>query len=988
MASRVSSLTFVGRRPQLAEATAVLDRAREGSPGVLLVAGEAGVGKTRFLNEVASRARGTGFRVLRGGCVQLGGDGLPFGPIIEAFRDLPDQFAPAEFDDLLGSGRSDLGHLMPEVVRRAEQAQATSPDAAPQGRLFEHVLLFLRRLGRIAPVALLVEDVHWADRSTLELLGFLVHNLHDGPIVIVTSYRSDEVHRRHPLLPLLAQLERDGRAERVELVRFDRQEQADQLTGILGEEPDPELVDAIYARSGGNAFYSEELLAAEHSPDRLPDTLRQVLLERVATMSEPTRELVRVASAAGTHIRPALVGALSGTREPVLSASFREALAAQILVPEAGDRYGFRHALLQEALYDELLPDERTRLHAAFAQSLEDAAEPAAGNSLAAELAYHWRAAHDLPRALDASIRAGLAAEEGYAFADAEAHFERALELWDRVPDAALRSPIDRIALLVHAADAAQGRSPSRSLAHVRAALARVDETIDATRVGLLYERLGEYAAHLPDQDPETVLAAYREAVRLVPAEPPTRARARVLAGLAKLLSSRREWPETTTVWEEALRVAGAVGDRRVETMAWAFLGGKRAHTGELEAGLSSLRRARGFAIELGDDALLALIMSVTANTLMLGARYAEAAAVAVRAADDAALHGLRARFAVGLLRHAALSLIALGRWDEAASVLDRAQRYFPSLQEIDIDPCLLILEALRGDFSLAARRAARLEPLTAWSFARLGFVGLAELALWQGDPLRARDALENALAAVGDGFWPTVGELGQLLTLRLRTEADLVERERRDGTESEHQDARTIGRAQLARMRVFAAAVATERPIFSPQVEAFLATCEAEWSRLDRSSDPDLWGRAAEAWRGLDMLYHRAYALMREGEAALARRDRDRASTALTTARTLAIQLGADPLLRSTEALITRGGIAQAPKPLRAGRAEVLSARELEVLRLVAAGRSDGEIAAELFISKKTASVHVAHIKQKLGARSRVEIATYSIGQGLLETR
>jgi DNA-binding CsgD family transcriptional regulator len=238
---------------------------------------------------------------------------------------------------------------------------------------------------------------------------------------------------------------------------------------------------------------------------------------------------------------------------------------------------------------------------------------------------------------------------------------------------------------------------------------------------------------------------------------------------------------------------------------------------------------------------------------------------------------------------------------------------------------------------------------------------------------------------------------------MAIRAEADIAVRARTGRSEADLAEAGARGAALVARMQSFFDQVQAERPFFAPRVAASLATCEAEISRLVGTPDPDRWAAAAAGWGMLGIPDEQGYALMREGEAALAqRRDRPRAARALMEAREIATRLGAVPLLRDVEALANRAGIALEPpaSPTAPSRAEAaperigavtripydLTKREREVLALVAAGRSDGEIAEALFISKKTASFHVAMIKSKLGARSRVEIATDAIGLGVIE--
>jgi predicted ATPase len=285
----------------------------------------------------------------------------------------------------------------------------------------------IQRLATTAPL-LIVEDLHWADRSTRDLLAFLAASLRSGRVV--GSFRSDELDRLHPLRRLLAELARNRRVVRLELPRFSRAELAEQLAGLLGADPSARLVDHVHARSEGNPFFAEELLLAGADPGVLPPSLQEVLLARVVRLGRGTQQLLRVAAAAGPGATQPLLAAVTGLDDQQLFAGLREAVDQQLLVPEpsGGGGYVFRHALLAEAVYGELLPDERVRLHTALAGALEAGLEAGeAPASRAARLAYHWSAAGDPPRALAASLAAAAAAERVYAFAEAQLQLERIL---------------------------------------------------------------------------------------------------------------------------------------------------------------------------------------------------------------------------------------------------------------------------------------------------------------------------------------------------------------------------------------------------------------------------------------------------------------------------------------------------------------------------------------------------------------------------------
>jgi predicted ATPase len=529
MGSQVTSPALVGRARELAALEAAQGRADGGASVVVLVGGEAGVGKTRLVTEFAARQAGTGTRVLVGGCVPFTDGELPFAPAVEALRDLVGQVGVERVRALAGPSWPELARLLPALGDPGRAGPAPPPEPTDQLRLFELLLGLLRALAEEAALVVVVEDVHWADRSTRDLLAFLARNLRRRRVVLVVTHRSDEPGRRW-LGPLLAELGRAG-AERLELDRLGRAESAEQMAAILGGPPPADLLDGVFARAEGNPFFTEELLAAtDAGSGELPATLHDLLRGRVQAVSEPARQALRVAAVVGRRAPHRLVAAVAGLDGPRLDEALREAVAGKLLVTRpGGDGYEFRHALLQEVTYADLLPGERARLHGEVATAL--AGHPGwaggTGATVAAELAHHWEAAGDLERALPAAVEAGVQAERAYAFVEAQRHFERALELWAEVPGAAGLTGLDRVGLLERAAGAAFLADDKPRAAQLwRDALAGVDPATDPVRAGLLHERLGRSLWLTLD---DAALDAYREAVRLVPAEPPSAERARVL---------------------------------------------------------------------------------------------------------------------------------------------------------------------------------------------------------------------------------------------------------------------------------------------------------------------------------------------------------------------------------------------------------------------------------------------------------------------------
>jgi DNA-binding NarL/FixJ family response regulator/tetratricopeptide (TPR) repeat protein len=987
--SRVSSPVFVGRRSELDRAAAILGDAVGGRSALILVAGEAGVGKTRFVEEVVRKGREGGAVVLAGACVELGGSGLPFAALSEALRTLAAGHTPNEMNELLGTGRVQLARLLPDLDQGGQPVERKELDpGSMQARLFEALLGLLRRLAHGRGLLFVVEDAHWADPSTLGLLAYLARTSHDAGIVLLATFRTDELHRRHPLLPYLAELERSRDVHRIDLARFDRSELAEQIGAIRDGPPDPVLVEALFGRSGGNPFFVEELLAAQAPEQVLPAAVRDVLLARVTALSESTHELLRMASASGARVSSRLLARVAEREEADLHSSLREAVERHILVPvDTGveEAFHFRHSLLQEAIYGELLPGERARLHGRFADAVADASHgPDALD--AAELAYHCHAAHDLPRALEASVWAGARAEHVYALADAHAQYERALELWDRVPDAPRRAGMDRIGLLEQAARTAAETMPPRAVALMQEAVTQASDAGDPTRLGLLKERLGRYLWSAGDGF--AALDACREAVRLVPSSPPTMARARVTASLGQLLMVEAHWEEARPVCEEAVAVARRVGALAIESHGLNSLGATIHYLGDFDGGTRDLRQALeiGLRVDSVDDVARAYANLIDAYNH--SARFAEVQDLAEEGFAYAQAHGLARTYGVPCLCEGASALQRAGRWRDAAALIEQARQHeVPGTPEIFIQERLALLEVAQGMHADAARRLDRLRPLIehvveAQWIAPVAEAG-AELALWNGRPLEARAEIAAALRRLEIETPGYVSRTGPLFALGLRAEADMAVLARARRADGELDASGAIADRYLGVVRSVRDTVVRGLPNFASQAEAYWSICQAERARLDGNSDPLMWATAADAFGAIPMAYARAYVLWRQAEAILAKAaTRSAAAGPLREAHAIATNLGATPLRLEIERLAQRGRLdlrVEPPEPSRTPDMLAslgLTAREREVLALIAAGRTNRQIATELFITDRTAGHHVSNILAKLGVRGRTEAA------------
>jgi ATP/maltotriose-dependent transcriptional regulator MalT len=984
MATRMTSARFVGRTAELAELQAALRDAAESRASLALVGGESGVGKSRLAQELSGHARDSGARVLSGDCVELGEDELPYAPLLTALRPLVRDGDPA-LEELAPSLRAALDAILPGLGAGSSGAEAA------QSRVFEALLALLASLSESAPVLLVIEDLHWADSSTRHFLRFLARTICNERMLIVGTYRSDELHRRHPLRPLLAELASDPYARLIELPRFTPEELAEQLEGILADRPEPELVERVYRRSEGNALYAEEILAAGlDGRGALPPTLRDALMLRVERLSPRAQELIRwlACQPAADH---ALVAAVAGLDPPELRDALREAVASHIVVTVDGESYGFRHALLREVVYDDLLPGERTDMHAALARALEDRIEGGeSGAHVTAQAAHHWASAGDQPRALAAAVRAALAAERVNAFGEAQALFERALALWERVPDPALTAGIDQVDLLKRAALACdQAGDPARQEALLRRALQLVGEDADPRAQALLLERVSQslWSQHRQDE----AIAELKRGLALLPPREQTPERATLLSQLAKKRMLQSRVTETKESAEEALAVARASGNREAEGRALNALGTVIGVGGDPDAGVKMLRESLAIARELGLPWDEGGAWVNIADVLHLAGRTREAIEVAREGLAAEAYPAWRTGEWFQLT--IADCSFHLGDWDEAEAAMPAPSRRHTGGTFLFWQLTRAMLALGRGDLTLADEALGALdhalEGTTEPQFVGPYGILSAELARQRGDIAKARAAVDDAIDRI-EYCSDDMARVTSVSTAGLRIEGDASElaHDRRDA------DAERIAKERadslIERVRLASASG-------GPVEEAQAATAEAEYARVvaatSGGSAAELFDAAAARWEALERPYPVAYSRWREAEALLAARDRDEAGRAASAALSIARRLGSAWLAEEVESLAARARLHlgdETPTAARDAEPEDpfgLTARERDVLGLVAAGATNREIGERLHMAEKTASVHVSRILAKLNVRSRTEAAAVAHRQGLVPT-
>jgi DNA-binding CsgD family transcriptional regulator len=978
--ARVSCPTFVGRLPELGQLEAAFARASDGSTSIVLVGGDAGIGKTRLVEEFAARIRDRG-RILVGSCVELGGGTLPYAPLVEVLRQLASDPDKEEMAAVLAPGRAVLARLLPDTGT-VEQDNREPSGPGAQGQLFEVLLALLVRLGTTTPTLLVLEDLHWADASTRDLLLFLARKLRHGRILVVGTYRTDDLHRRHPLRRALAELERSETVERLELQGFDRAELSEQLRGITGENLPAQVVGSVLARSDGNAFFVEELVASGDIHWELSPTIRDVVLARVETLPASARQVLSVAAVVGRRAEHALVAGAAAMTDPELEEGLRAAIDQQVILREpADDAYVFRHALTQEAVYGDMLATERKRLHTTVAELL--AARPslpgAAGARQAAELAHHWYVARDLPRALAQAVRAGRLAEEVDAPADARAQYKRALDLWEKVPSPEAVADCDRVTLLERAGYCALlAGDPEKAALLTRTGLDQVDPVVHSHRAALLHEQLG--MCHMLAGDIDSACAAWGVARRLLDDEPPSADKARVMAAEARGLMHQLRQTEAAALARQALELARHVEDRMVEGRALNTLGASLASIGRADEGLAYLEGAFAIAAEEGtaEDLLRAHANLCTVLDTAAG-RSEEAVAVAKEGIAAAQRLGVMGAIGVYVAAYGAEALLHLGRWDEAEEMaLVVPLEYESTSATIRRANVLVALDIRRGRLDEARHRLDQLTVIRGradgeeWAYFH---TRQTELAMWEGDCDAALSAAHAGLSVVDDVEDVFYGHEMSACAVRSAV----------DGGKPKAEIAALVNQALRLYRRPFEFG-----SMPCPEASVYALVVQAEYSRLGQP-DSSRWAEVATQWRHLCRPYEFAYAKWREGETLLATQSsRMRATEALREAHCTAIDLGAARLAAEVERLATRARVdLEAPAPptpsgVSAAAELGLTPREAEVLALLGRGRTNREIAAELFISEKTASVHVSNILRKLRVGSRFEAA--GVGQRLGE--
>ncbi|MBQ1024660.1 helix-turn-helix transcriptional regulator [Micromonospora sp. C95] len=947
MASDVDTTPLVGRDDLVATVrSALLDDVAPGHTAAVFLTGESGVGKTRLLREVADRLGHGGALVLTGSCLDIG-DASPLHPLRQALRRLDADLAPPA----AASVRALLG------VFAEDRA---GPDGA--GALLERVSRGLNVIAGDRPLVLVLDDLQWVDRTTRQLLLYLLAGLGDLQLSVLAAVRSESLQGAHPLRRVLTELRRLRSVRVLDLAPLDRAGTEELATAVMRRPLVPEAAEQLWQRSGGNPFVAEELSRElRDGRDGLSDTLREVFLARVDALPRPAHRAVHAVAAGVEPVEHWLLARVVELPEHELLDAVRAAVSHRLLVGSA-DGYRLRHRLVAEVLEDELLPAERAVLHRRYAEALTSA--PAELHQ--ARLAHHWRLAGEPERALPAAVAAAEEAERLYGYAEAHRHWSVAVQSAEGLPD------VDRATLLGRAAEAAHHCGEyARALALLEE-LAGADTDLPACELHIRRARYLAAAGRSALAEVE-----YEQALAVADCTPGQRATA--AARLAELLLQLGRYAEAGRRAREALALAEQVEGATTEVvLASAALGFSEAYRQDPDAGLAVLRRALATAERAGSPEAVALAYLHLAELLTGPLNILEeGVVVARRGAERVAELGLGRSYETRLLAIATNGLFRVGQWAEAEKVVASALRHRPS----GADAVELLLARCRlsvgyGDVEAADRDLDAVATILAGGGARhvIPLLTLrAGMAMWQGRHDVARHAVQRGLTETRSD---DLVILAVLVWHGLRAEAEA------HASRTVAVDDNAVRRLRGIADRVAERSERAARPV-RYVVDGYLALCAAEVSRLD-GADPELWARAAAEWDHRNHPYPAAYSRLRQAEALLAsRRKAATAGKLLRQAYQMAQTLGAVPLTdeirtlagRARVALEERGAVG-IPTPDGSGGDELaaLTAREREVLAAVAEGLTNKEIGQRLFISERTIGVHVSHIFDKLQVRTRVQ--------------
>ncbi|QIG38470.1 AAA family ATPase [Microbacterium sp. 4R-513] len=965
MPALASSPRMVGRRAELESLLEAFDEGRDGVPRTVVVRGEAGIGKTRLVQEFLTAAAGRqgGERptiVATGQCVDLGPIGAPFGPIRRVLRDLHAAVGTETLRAAAGSPAviATLAAFVPGIADEGAAADEHT------GEFAEAIEVVLESLSAERHLVIVIEDLQWADAATLALLRTLASTLRGRHLTVVATYRSDDIDRFHPLRPVLAELDRTRAVVRVEIAPLSADEVAEQVALLSARDFPDDDVRALSDRSGGIPFLVEELVDLGEA--QLPETLRDLVLARYARLSVLSQEVVRAMAAGGVRIDHDVLRAVSGRDDDELDAALREAIDARVIVAD-GAGYAFRHALTQEAVSGEMLPSERVRVHRRYAEHLA-AHRTISPDAVSAE-AEHWLVAREITPAFDATVVALRRSRATFAPATSVKLAERLTELWPQVPDAAARSGTTLAQLHLGAAQA------WHELGDGERALRAANEGLSVAgdeplvRAALLRQRF----VHEFNTDKHPDRSDLHEAISLLEGLPGEEARVLLSRTLTNLVIED-SGPQSPGNLERAIAIAEELGDDTALAIAltnksWRISDQERDEPRAVEP----LERALALKV---DPATRAYAGEAYVSLLSRLGRFSEAAALGKQLHADASRAGIERGTAAGIAVGVAHALFAVGDPDGALRYAQRARRLLdrPSRRAVvrllathyawndQPEERRALLEGERATLEESARRHPERrdwwvpETVDAALAAAAGLPPTTDASDWPGRIASIAAVVQGKGSPPAQRYAAAAGAL----VIRALGAGSSV-----DG---------------VPELRQLVATAIDDWPAVgaSPVIARFIRATLADADGGDPVASVEQWREVvAQTTVGIMPLRHRQIARLSLARALIASGGRDEAAEVLHAITTDAPAGGIASVGRWAAELARRAGVAASTHPASGVTGiDALTARERQVLALVAEGLTNSQIGERLFISPKTASVHVSAILAKVGAANRAEAA------------
>jgi DNA-binding CsgD family transcriptional regulator len=855
----------------------------------------------------------------------------------------------------------------------------TSDEFDPQGRrrrLFEAIYQFVR--GQAAQFrALILEDMHWSDQASQEALRYLARAIDHDPILIIGTYRTDELHRRHPLSHLLAQLTRERHYHEVRLAPLTRAESETMLERTLGRSLPAPVVDTLFNRTEGNPFFAEELLKALIERNRLdtliesgqharaidqidiPRSIKDSIIRRTAHLDPLAITALNYAAVIGRHFDFELLQMLVRASEADLINTLTQLIDRQLIIEDVHhceDRYSFRHELTREAIYSDMLGREQRIRHREVLLAMEQHYRSCL-DEMVDQLAHHSIQARDLTKAAHYAKLAGDRAARVSAYGEAVAHYEAAL---DSIDD----EPAQRADLLDRLGEAAfLAGHMNRCTRALREAKELYEQLGDSHRAGDVTRRLGRAA--WVNGDAETAFALNKAAIQALERDPPSRELAMAYSALSQLHMVSSQPAESITLGEQALAMAEAFGDESVRAHALNNLGSSLIALGEVQRGLAYLEESLEIAkrANLIYDALRAY--NNLGGELSLAGYYTRAAELLQEGVTFVEQVGWDLH--LGLMHtHLGHVELMLGNWDDAEALIRQT-----GYRKIRFKGTLIRAELLlgRGELDKARRLIeAALPDYEASEWITWLWLILARIAFIQDDLPQACELMDRSLAASPPDEHACLS--GKEM-LPYAVEVYLKAAQHAKVQELCHVIARKAARTGV--------------PAWQAMHASVQGLCAAHADRHTEAAEH--FRQAAQFWSEMLVPFEEALARRRRAASLVQLGDeaaRNEARQELAAARTVFERLGATLELEDINTLARQHGLIRRGRP--ANRDGLLTARERQVIAYIAQGYSNRAIAETLVISEKTVEIHVGNILGKLGFTSRAQAAAYAVEQGLAE--